>query len=46
MERESTSASVGQGKPSKGFYGSDLMVDLLREVGIRYIALNPGASYR
>ena len=42
MEREST----GLGKPSKGFYGSDLMVDVLRELGIRYIALNPGASYR
>jgi len=46
MERDMTGASVGLGKPSKGFYGSDLMVDVLRELGIRYIALNPGASYR
>ena len=34
------------GKPSKAEYGSDLMVEVLRELGIRYIALNPGASYR
>jgi thiamine pyrophosphate-dependent acetolactate synthase large subunit-like protein len=33
-------------KPSKAIYGSDLMVEVLRELGIRYIALNPGASYR
>jgi thiamine pyrophosphate-dependent acetolactate synthase large subunit-like protein len=34
------------GKPSKAIYGSDLVVEVLRELGIRYIALNPGASYR
>ena len=33
-------------RPSKAIYGSDLMVEVLRELGIRYIALNPGASYR
>ena len=33
-------------RPSKAVYGSDLMVEVLRELGIRYIALNPGASYR
>jgi acetolactate synthase I/II/III large subunit len=27
-------------------YGSDLVVDLLRTVGIEYVALNPGATYR
>ena len=27
-------------------YGSDLVVDLLRAVGIDYVALNPGATYR
>jgi acetolactate synthase I/II/III large subunit len=27
-------------------YGSDLVVDLLRAVGIEYVALNPGATYR
>lgn len=34
------------GRPSRATYGSDLMVEVLRELGIRYIALNPGASYR
>ena len=33
-------------RPSKAQYGSDHMVEVLRELGIRYIALNPGASYR
>ncbi len=37
---------LGTGKPSKALYGSDLMVEMLRELGIRFIALNPGASYR
>src|SRR5262245_64858330 len=27
-------------------YGSDLVVDLLRAVGVDYVALNPGATYR
>jgi thiamine pyrophosphate-dependent acetolactate synthase large subunit-like protein len=27
-------------------YGSDLVVDLLRAVGIRHVAINPGATYR
>ena len=27
-------------------YGSDVMVDLLIEQGVRYVALNPGASFR
>lgn len=27
-------------------YGSDLVVDLLRAVGVEYVALNPGATYR
>ena len=38
--------SAGIGRKSKAQYGSDLMVEVLRELGIRYIALNPGASYR
>ena len=37
---------LGTGKPSNAIYGSDLMVEMLRELGIRYIALNPGASNR
>ena len=27
-------------------YGSDLVVELLRAVGIRHVALNPGATFR
>ena len=38
--------TVTGGRPSKGVYGSDLMVEVLGELGIKYIALNPGASYR
>jgi acetolactate synthase I/II/III large subunit len=39
-------SALGAGKPSNALYGSDLMVEMLRELGIRYIALNPGASFR
>jgi thiamine pyrophosphate-dependent acetolactate synthase large subunit-like protein len=38
--------AAGIGSKSKAQYGSDLMVEVLRELGIKYIALNPGASYR
>ena len=38
--------AAGIGRKSKAQYGSDLMVEVLRELGIKYIALNPGASYR
>ncbi|HEX7226940.1 MAG TPA: hypothetical protein VF353_04130, partial [Candidatus Binatia bacterium] len=38
--------SAGAGRKSNAQYGSDLMVEVLRELGIKYIALNPGASYR
>src|SRR5262245_38714496 len=27
-------------------YGSDLVVDLLRAVGIKHVAINPGATFR
>jgi acetolactate synthase-1/2/3 large subunit len=37
---------MGAARPSKALFGSDLMVDVLNELGIKYIALNPGASYR
>jgi len=46
MAETPSGASSARGKPSRGVYGSDLMVEVLRELGIRYIALNPGASYR
>jgi acetolactate synthase I/II/III large subunit len=46
MAERSDTLSAGLGRPSRGLYGSDLMVEVLRALGIRYIALNPGASYR
>src|SRR5262252_8826134 len=36
-------ASPPAGTPG---YGSDLVVDLLRAVGIKHVAINPGATYR
>ena len=38
-------SALGAGKPSNALYDSDLMVEMLRELGILYIALNPGASF-
>ena len=38
--------AAGIGRKSNAEYGSDLMAEMLRELGIKYIALNPGASYR
>ncbi len=38
--------ALSGGKASKAVYGSDYMVEVLRELGVKYIALNPGASYR
>jgi acetolactate synthase-1/2/3 large subunit len=38
--------SLGVGTPSNALFGSDVMVDILRALDIKYIALNPGASYR
>jgi thiamine pyrophosphate-dependent acetolactate synthase large subunit-like protein len=35
----------GLGDPAAG-YGSDLVVDLLRALGHRYLPLNPGSSFR
>ncbi|MYA50158.1 MAG: thiamine pyrophosphate-binding protein [Chloroflexi bacterium] len=36
----------GGSTPSNAVYGSDYMVEVLRALGVKYIALNPGASYR
>ncbi|MCY4583096.1 MAG: thiamine pyrophosphate-binding protein, partial [Chloroflexi bacterium] len=36
----------GGSRPSSAVYGSDYMVEVLRALGVKYIALNPGASYR
>lgn len=38
--------AAGIGRKSRAEYGSDLMAEMLRELGVKYIALNPGASYR
>ncbi|MGH7833622.1 MAG: thiamine pyrophosphate-binding protein [Candidatus Binatia bacterium] len=46
MAEKSSASALGIGRASKAIYGSDLAVEVLRELGIRYIALNPGASYR
>ena len=46
QQNEASAAPMGAGRPSKAVYGSDVMVEVLRELGVRYIALNPGASYR
>jgi thiamine pyrophosphate-dependent acetolactate synthase large subunit-like protein len=32
--------------PRPPAYGSDLIVDLLRELGVRYLPMNPGSSWR
>ncbi|MBV9135356.1 MAG: thiamine pyrophosphate-binding protein, partial [Chloroflexi bacterium] len=40
----SAAASAGGGRTPE--YGSDLVVDVLRALGIEYAALNPGASFR
>ena len=31
---------------SKAEYGSDVIAEAIRDLGIEYVALNPGASYR
>ena len=33
-------------QPSGAVWGSDVIADLLRELGIPYVLLNPGASFR
>lgn len=37
---------LGAARTSEAQYGSDLMAEVLQELGIKYIALNPGASFR
>jgi acetolactate synthase I/II/III large subunit len=46
QERTGASVNGRAGRPGTSEFGSDLVVELLRELGIRYVALNPGASYR
>lgn len=35
-----------EGRLSQAEYGSDLVVELIRSLGIPFVSLNPGASYR
>jgi thiamine pyrophosphate-dependent acetolactate synthase large subunit-like protein len=46
LTQSQQAGSLGKGTPSNAMWGSDVMVDILRALGIEYIALNPGASYR
>ncbi len=46
MTEKQQAKSLGKATPSNAVWGSDVMVDILRALGIKYIALNPGASYR
>lgn len=34
------------GRPAAPEWGSDLVAEMLRRLGVEYVALNPGASYR
>lgn len=38
--------TVATTRPAQPEWGSDLIVDMLRLLGVEYIALNPGASFR
>ncbi|MGH3326410.1 MAG: thiamine pyrophosphate-binding protein [Streptomycetales bacterium] len=42
------SASAQNGEPPRALpaWGSDVVADVLRATGVRYLALNPGASFR
>src|SRR5438128_3584944 len=50
MALDTNAAALGQlipaAGPTNGRYGSDVVVDLLKQFQIPYAALNPGASYR
>jgi acetolactate synthase-1/2/3 large subunit len=37
---------AGEGDPLEPAYGSDVVVAMMRSLGVRYAALNPGASFR
>ena len=41
-----TSTQNKKSRVSKAEWGSDVIVDVLRDLGIEYIAVNPGATYR
>ncbi|MEX2598187.1 MAG: thiamine pyrophosphate-binding protein, partial [Dehalococcoidia bacterium] len=41
-----TTAKNPVNRATNAAYGSDVVIDMLQNLGIEYIALNPGASYR
>ena len=45
-EQVATATNGRMGRAGRAEFGSDVVVELLRELGIKYVALNPGASYR
>jgi thiamine pyrophosphate-dependent acetolactate synthase large subunit-like protein len=46
MQDLKTESTPGAGRASRAEYGSDLIMELFAGLGIPYIALNPGSSYR
>src|SRR5690242_12662555 len=38
--------TVATMRPARAEWGSDVVVDMLRMLGVEYVALNPGASFR
>src|SRR5262249_9657745 len=38
--------TVATTRPARAEWGSDVVVDMLRLLGVEYVALNPGASFR
>ncbi|HLF77981.1 MAG TPA: thiamine pyrophosphate-binding protein [Dehalococcoidia bacterium] len=41
-----TTTQLGGARASKAEYGSDLIVEILADLGIPYLAFNPGSSFR
>ena len=50
MQQVSQSPTAGATRPARrasaARFGSDVVVELLKELGVPYVALNPGASFR
>src|ERR1700693_670145 len=47
IERQALTTATAAGvRRSNAEFGSDVIVEILQALGIEYIALNPGASYR
>src|ERR1700757_5053441 len=46
MQQQSSLIARREPRRSSAGYGLDVIVEMLRELDIPYVALNPGASYR